>query len=99
VENQGVITKKGVAIVGLHKNLPNDTQMVEFIMDANGEAAPNLEGRDQIRLVMCTTDAFCTDNADAVALAGQGYKATPGRLMPARDRVESVALFNRLFPI
>ena len=99
VEDQGVITKKGVAIVGFHKNLPNTTQMVQFIMDANGEAPPNVEGRDQIRLVMCTTNAFCTTNADAIALAGQGYKATPGRLMPARNRVDSAALFNRLFPI
>lgn len=97
VQDQGVITKKGVAIVGFHKNLPNTTQMVQFIMDANGEAHPNVEGRDQIRLVMCTTNAFCTTNVDAIALAGQGYKATPGRLMPAT--AQSATLFNRLFPI
>jgi len=95
VVNEGVLLKNNAAIIGFDSTLLPTDELLFFEIDANGVAGPNVTGVDQINLVTCTTEVFCQSNTTIQGLAGQGFKAVPGQLLPVD--ADSMALYDRAF--
>ncbi len=95
VTNEGVILKNGVTLVGLKSAVISTDETLSFKIDVNGTDGPNLDNKDQITLVACTTAAFCGSNATMTGLLADGFNVGPGILLPAN--ADSILFYNRLF--